>query len=41
MSCNLPEECNCELCKLWENNSWDVSLTPDWQTTRKKDDEDD
>ena len=37
--CNLPGECNCELCRYWGENGWDVSRTPDWQMP--KDEEED
>lgn len=40
MNCNLPRECDCELCKYWEENNCDVSRTPYWQLENKKDDED-
>lgn len=39
MNCNLPSECDCELCKYWGENGWDVSRTPDWQ--RKQDSDED
>ena len=39
MDCTLPSECDCELCKYWGENGWDVSRTPDWQ--RKQDSEED
>lgn len=39
MNCNLPSECDCELCEYWGENGWDVSRTPDWQ--RKQDREED
>ena len=31
--CNLPSHCECELCKYWGENGWDVSRTPSWQQT--------
>lgn len=39
MNCNLPSECDCELCKYWGENGWDVGRTPDWQ--RKQDSDED
>lgn len=39
MNCNLPSECDCELCNYWGENGWDVSHTPDWQ--RKQDNDED
>jgi len=39
MDCNLPSECDCELCEYWGENGWDVSRTHDWQ--RKQDSDED
>lgn len=37
--CNLPSECDCELCRYWGDNGWDLSRTPDWQQPKKDDDD--
>lgn len=41
MNCNLPSECDCELCQYWEENGWDVNRTPDWQRRKDNGEEDD
>lgn len=35
MSCNLPNECDCELCEYWQENKSDKSLTTSWQQMPK------
>lgn len=37
MGCRLPSECDCELCKHWGENGWDLSRTPDWQRNKQDD----
>jgi len=37
-NCNLPNECDCELCRYWGENGWDASRTPDWQRKKSEDD---
>lgn len=39
MGCNLPGECDCELCQYWGENGWDVSRTPDWQRPKETDED--
>lgn len=35
--CNLPAECDCELCEYWKENGWDLSRTPEWQVSTNRD----
>ena len=35
VNCNLPNECDCELCEYWQDNGWDLSRTPSWQQMPK------
>lgn len=30
-SCNLPNYCECSLCRHWGENGWDLGRTPSWQ----------
>ena len=43
MNCNLPSECECELCEYWGENGWDIgrtqSRTPDWQHKQDSDED--
>jgi hypothetical protein len=33
--CRLPSECDCEQCKWWGENGFDLSRTPDWQKPKQ------